>query len=433
MNYFKDGWNVSGNLKKSMYITFPNIVWTALLFSAIVVTFKEELAKIGMYFHYGLTEQGAALFLYDIVVIIVVLIGWYIEARLNPFVFRSLNTHVKKIATDGVNEFQNIKNQGPQYVSKKDNPFAGDYIKHTSLNRVVGNTEYYDVIYESNWKNVLENKYELLTRSFGEGVNKGIETFFFQIFVFPFIRLMIWPLSVILAWFGMKPYIQQYRSENISQDINSQSNNIDPKVITVSNDNDLRIVTKSVNIGDTIFLKAGNYNYNSKICNFKDVTFKGEDLNNTTLNLGVGMQAQEFSSLTFENLTLARIEGTEDQPIMGTIAKASKLFIHNCKLINSNNVQPLVYVQEGTDTVFENVTTSRVPDRLAEDIVVLSNAKVKINNSSIQYISSLDNGRFDVTNSVIGIIQGRNNGRANVTNTSIYNSIALANNYLCHL
>lgn len=212
MNFFKRGWKLSGQLDKKMYITIPNVFWTLFLIffivSSIAMTFQDFKSTPDKS---GLGVTGAFTVL---VMLVIFVFAWYINARLNPFVLRSLNINVRKAINSGTKEYKNIKNNGPQYVTKKDNPFAGDYIRHELSHRVVGNTEYTDVLYESNYHDVLENKYELLFRAFKEGFGKGMGMLVDQFIFHPLLRIMLWPLSFILAWFGMKPYLVNNHQDN---------------------------------------------------------------------------------------------------------------------------------------------------------------------------------------------------------------------------
>ncbi|MCT3342306.1 hypothetical protein EFP49_05795 [Lactobacillus johnsonii] len=208
LDYIKDAWKVSGSLEKKQYFTLPNILWSLFAIFMVFGITQQMLKTPFVSFSYVISQ-----YVETIMTIVLFLAIWYINARFNPFAFKSLRMNFKDAVNGAVKTgkkaYTNTSNEGPLIREERRHPFSNaDYVG--SVNTRTGK-----ISIEKNKTYKQESNLEYKLRAIGDGLNAGsgqliINTIFMSVF-----RLFLWPISFVWALFSMRPYVRAYRNSQI--------------------------------------------------------------------------------------------------------------------------------------------------------------------------------------------------------------------------
>lgn len=376
----KKAWEVSGSLQRNKYITISSVIWT-VLFALYIITLFRLGTSISDFFQ-------------CILMAIILIVIWYVDVRFNPFVFRKLRkVNVRK----SIN--QSIKSAKQGYA--QENTFK-EGIEYGAIN----------------------------------GTGSIINSFILK----PFLAFLLWPLSAVIAICTINSWVDQtdYQFTTDKTDKNEMPDS-QGKQSVVSNSQELNDAIAKATPNSVISLKAGHYVFTSKYSAVKNLKIIGESRENTFLQIGTALQAQINSVLVIENLSISRKEEYGDNPIIGLVKDNSKLVINNCEIKNSNENQPMIIVQSKNSSLeVNNVTTTRVLKKAADDITILHNTVAKIKDSAIQFVKTLDETRLNAENSEFRIVTTEDKSEINLNQCTVtgslaggYNGVINVNNSVC--
>lgn len=211
MNYFKKAWRLSGSLPKKSYFTICNIGWTAISIFLII----SQLSVFGNLPSYVATFGllGTIRDLLECILIILLeIIWWYVNARFSPFINKAVlgkNKHgVKRAINRGKQIYSETMNNGPTTTYEKKNPFGGDAKYTAKVNsNIFGDTVVKGKV-ESNWQEKTESNAELKYRSATDGLVMGLASLLRDYIAVPVVLFLVWGINFVIGWFYIKPFVK---------------------------------------------------------------------------------------------------------------------------------------------------------------------------------------------------------------------------------
>lgn len=209
VNYIKDAWKISGNLKKSKYLSIPSILWTIFLGFIFIMT-------IGMLKTVFTPDLGTTLsnIIMAIIFFALLIIVWVINIRFYPFAFKKFNLKTKGIINSSIEEYRRVRDAGPRTMQKRPYNSNNDFIPDRDM---WGNLKGFK---DNRPQEYQEGKASQYRHAVGEGLEAGYASFA-QMLAGGWFKICLWPIAFISGLANMGPVVHEYRKaqENNSNNL----------------------------------------------------------------------------------------------------------------------------------------------------------------------------------------------------------------------